>query len=232
MYFRNLVSSGSGTLNLTNMALEFDIEQDSDEYRGQVDKLYDNNILRTNFCDVFNISNSVTLTAGTNARISLQNITYKCPFIFFMIRSNVASTNNGYMNFVSLGGQTDSTQLNVQVQTASAYDILNNGQGLAWTDFALLNSTYFDNDLFTNQNIYPIIFTKNVKRSLLGDQSAGFYQFDGSNYQLQLNPGSSFPSGTYQVDIYVYYFRCIEIASGRLSACSYYFTKKKQRYLN
>src|ERR1700678_3643915 len=47
MYFRNLVSSGSGTLNLVNMSLEFDIEQDSDDYRVQVDKLYDNNILRT-----------------------------------------------------------------------------------------------------------------------------------------------------------------------------------------
>src|SRR5690242_8609712 len=84
--------------------------------------------------------------------------------------------------------------LNVQVQTASSYDILNNGQGLQWVDFSLLNSTYFENSLFSNQNIYPILFTTNVKRSLCGDQSSGYWQFDGSNYQLVLNPGSSFNS--------------------------------------
>ena len=78
------------------------------------------------------------------------------------------------MNFVSLGDQTDSTQLNVQLQAAAAYAILNNGQGLQWTDFSILNSrilTMIYSQIRTSIQSY---LPKNVKRSLLGDQSAGF----------------------------------------------------------
>lgn len=79
-YSQNLVSSGSGTLNLQSSSLAFDCNIDSDMYRKQVDNLYDNNIVKTSYLDCVNISQSVSLSASTQTRISLQNLQYKVPF--------------------------------------------------------------------------------------------------------------------------------------------------------
>ena len=77
------------------------------------------------------------------------------------------------------------------------------------------------NNLFTNQNFYFVPFTTNMKRACVGDQSAGFWYFDGSLYSLAIQPGNNFSSGTYTVDLYIYYFRCIEVTNGRIKACNF-----------
>jgi hypothetical protein len=179
-YSRSAVAAGSGTLALSGSpSLTFDVALDSDMYRRQVDQLYDNNVLKAGFLDCFNISQTITLTASQQAKISLQNIIYKVPFIVFCVRSSVTATNNGYSNFASLGNLTDSTQYNIQLQDPSGYDILNRGSGLSPSDMQLINALYVtDNNLFVNQNMYFIPLTTNVKRSCVGDQSAGFWYFD------------------------------------------------------
>jgi hypothetical protein len=222
-YSRNSVATGSGTLALVGSpSLTFDVLLDSDIYRREVDMLYDNNCVKAGFLDCFNISQSMTVTAGQTVKISLQNIIYKVPFFVFCLRSSVSATNNGYSNFQSLGSITDSTQFNIQLQDPSGYDILNRGSGLSPSDMQLINAMYnTDNTLFANQNMYFVPLTTSVKRSCIGDQSAGFWYFDGSLYNLAILPGNNFPSATYTVDIYVYYFRSLECCYGHLKANNY-----------
>jgi len=169
------------------------------------------------YLDCFNISNSYTFTAGQTTKISLQNIVYKVPFLAFCLRANTNCTNNNLNNFASLGSVTDTTQYNIQVQDPSSYDILNRGSGLGPSDIQLINSTYMENNLFSNQSIYFIPFCT----ALSGSQAGGFYYFDGSLYQLAILPGNNFASGTYTLDIYVYYFRGLEICNGSLKSYNY-----------
>lgn len=222
-YFRSAVSGGSGILALTGSpSLSFDVNSDSDIYRKSIDNLYDNNIVKNNYLDCFNISSSYTFTAGQTTLISLQNIQYKVPFLVFCLRSSTSCTNNGLNNFQSLGTTTDSTQFNIQIRDPSSYDILNRGSGLSPVDMQYINAKYVtDNQLFSNQNLYFVTWSTNTKRSLAGDQSVGMYYFDGSLYNLAIMPGNNFSTGTYTLDIYVYYFRSLEVCNGSLKAYNY-----------
>ena len=85
----------------------------------------------------------------------------------------------------------------------------------------VINSTYMENTLFSNQNLYFIPFCTSVKAALAGSQTGGFYYFDGSLYQLAILPGNNFPSGTYTLDIYVYYFRGLEVCNESLKSSNY-----------
>ena len=105
---------------------------------------------------------------------------------------------------------------NVQVQNPAGYDILNYGQGLSLQDLNLFSAMDSDNTLLVSQSIYCIPFTSSIKQSLLGIQGAGFWYFDGSNYILQIRPDSTFSNGTYQLDVYCYYFRSACIDSGSI----------------
>lgn len=223
VYSRSLTSSGSGTLALTSPSLTFDIDIDADRYRKQVDVLYDNNILKTNYLDCFLITGSYSMTATQATKISLQNIAYKCPFLVFCIRANNSTcTNNNLNNFVSLGSLTDATQYNVALQNPIGLDLLNNGQGLSPTDMQMINANLCtQNLLFVNQNLYFVPFCTNLQSALVGNQASGFLYFDATSYNLQLIPGTSFSSSTYFVDIYVYYFRCAEICKGKINVCNY-----------
>ena len=218
-YFRNAISSGSGSLSLTNMNLCFDVDITASYNDKYIHELYDSNILRYSYLDKINISQSLVFNPSQATKYTLQNLIGKVAFFIFMIRANVSSTNQGYNNYIPIGQTSSATLANVQVQAPSSYDVLNYGQGLSLVDLNLINASYMDNNLFSAQPIYLVPFTSSVKQSLMGIQESGFFYFDGSNYILQIIPDATFNGGvggTFQLDVFAYYFRTACVDSGSI----------------
>lgn len=225
-YFRNSVSSGSGTLNLNQLNLIFDHSDLSDSDASFERAKYAAGALKYTFLDHVYTTYTGTITRSVQNKISLQNIKCNVAFMFFMIRSSVSATSQGYTSLTPLAGSGTGQQLatpfNVQLQNTSGQDILNHGQGLGPLDFAYIASQYTPNTFFTNQNIYLIPFVESLRGALLGNREGGSgWYFDGSNYQLVLQPDANFSTATYTVDIFFYYFADLFVDKGRLSVQQY-----------
>ena|SRR5690348_4826569 len=89
-YSRSAVATGAGTLNLVGApSLTFDVLLDSDIYRREIDMLYDNNVVKAGYLDCFNISQTLTVTALQNFKVSLRNI---CSFMKKFILKNLLNS--------------------------------------------------------------------------------------------------------------------------------------------
>ena len=224
IYYRSIVSAGSGTLNLGSNALNLVLEHnDLSDMDLQLNKqLYFENVLKYTYLDCINVSQTLTLTKSIANKINLQSLKCKVAFMLVMVRSSVSPTTQGFSTLSSLGTQNIQTPASLDVQDPAGVGQLNHGTALSLSDLSYISSRFFKGNMFVlNQSIYPIVFSTNLDRALSGDQSSGFFYFNGDPYQLVLTPDANWTNATYTVDVYAYYYKDLMISSGELTVRSY-----------
>ena len=224
IYYRSIVSAGSGTLNLGSNALNLVLEHnDLSDMDLQLNKqLYFENVLKYTYLDCINVSQTLTITKSIQNKINLQSLKCKVAFALVMIRSSVSPTSQGFSTLACLGTQNIQTPATLDIQDPAGVGQLNHGTAMNLTDLSYVSSRFFKGNMFIlNQNIYPIIFSTNIDRALSGDQSSGFFYFNGDPYNLVLTPDTNWSNATYTVDMYAYYYKDVQLSSGEITVRNY-----------
>lgn len=212
-YMRSgVVSSGTGTLNLTEMELSFQHEDLPDHDKQFHIMEYENKIFRNTFLDVIPVSGTYSMAANVETKVSLENVVGKVAYLAFCVRSSVSATSAGLVTYSNL---VDTATIDILSSTNSP--VLGHGTKLKGKE--LRNSVFnklWPSTMSNNVAVYFIPFTSDPVKAMQGIIEHYFY-FDGSKFQLSITPGTGFSTASYVIDVYAYVHKqCFE-NKGRLS---------------
>jgi hypothetical protein len=182
----NVIVNGSGTVDCNGLQLIVENKNITPRDSAILASQFSSRVFACNYLDVVPAhSYNQTLTAGVVNKIDLTNIRGLCSHLLVEIKATGASnTNASNMNLYNLGQNSY-----IDVITADNQSIFGNGVSVpvAWLQNEVSNH-HFNTDVFSvAKNYYIIPFTNSIRGSYQG-RIDGCMRFDGSKYQLAIQP--------------------------------------------
>lgn len=221
LYTRNgIIASGTGTVELSQLDIILEQDDIGDTDQNAHNEMFRNNILRTTFLDMIQVSETKTCTAGAETKFTLENLVGKCAFMMFCLRSSTSVVNNAITNYTDITDMCQIDLLGPQNQKLLAKGTPIYGQVLkTWMN------KHFPGSLTRYKNVYIIPFTHSAMKSFT--HIDGYMYFHGENYNLSLtfptsgvneiqtitltNPGND--GGHYQLSYKGYVTDCLSYSS-------------------
>lgn len=182
-----IVVSGSGTVQLDNVALEIVQHrlppQDIQFHHSRVASIHRHRFLEPQQISLV----SKTLTVNTAFNIDLDTLTGKYTHFLLAIRADgFAATSGGLNKFLDLGDDAKVDLLN-----ASGQSIFGAPTQLSLYKHLVYNH-HFDAERFgSHRNFYVIPFVSNIRRAYNGELLGGVLTLDGTKIKLSITPGTA-----------------------------------------
>ncbi len=210
----NPVSSGSGVLSLIDMQLRILTRKSDEDIENLIVSKYQNVPALISFCQFTQATWVGTLSPGVMSEIPLNGLNGMAGTLVIMIRSSKSVTSSAIRTFTSISG-TDPYEFTGTINLVdSAKQPLLGSAGLSGRNLRGASAAFHTPSVFSSVvPIYFIYLSENYVNSVSNGINSGYIYFNNQQY-IQLNPSSTFTSGTYTVDVYAYMFQCLKQCNG------------------
>ena len=197
--YSNIIVTGTGVLQLSSLFLMIN---------SYVDPLEEEAIIRlkNQYPYVFSYNDSVhkpytaTLSPSTKTTLSISPINKFVSGFFIMMRSS--KSGSGLYTYAKLGGTDKDWSAFIDLRDQNGISMF--GTPLRAAQLRGNKSSYwFAGNITAKLNIYPYFFTKDPTSAVIEGKNEGFL-FMNQVYSLDITPGSTFTSETYNIDLYFF----------------------------
>ena len=206
-----LVTAGTGTPVLSSASLLFEVNQLSNRMRDDKARDLKNGRFKSRITYIIPQSYSnQTVTASQKLSLKLDGVNGIIDYLVAVIRAPPTSGAQ-IGTFVSLGNGT------VEITDANGANVI----GGSPVDYSILRYSMpqalgLNTSAFNDLPIIMYSHSKSPKDTYDNAELKGFAGYDGKNY-FNITPGSTFSTGTYNIDIYAVAHGWLEINAGNIA---------------